>query len=1694
MLRLRRRISGFLTISALAVIGALSAAMLGFSPAQAHTVTGTIVPTADGFHTAWPNGVARINETGTTNCSTGGSITESTSDDRESFTIDLTTVPNGATITSVDVFVGSRSDSTAGGTFKTFTRLDGNDADAADNIITATASANNCNETTQTVNVNDTVKAVGTALEIGVVKTSTNTAAVRVGALRAIVSYNRAPSAPTLSSPADATTTNDRTPTFDWNDDSVDPDGSDGPFTYEIDRAALVSSTCDWPNKTTNTVSASTFTPGANMAFGTHCWRVRTLDHGGLAGPYATHRTITIQPADVSAVITAADKVYDGNTDAGYTCDVVGEQSGDNVTCDGTHPATFNTATVGTGKTVTATGLSLSGTDAGSYNLTNTTDQDTADITKATLSVDANNANKDYGDADPTFTYTLTGFVNGESQMTAAGLTGTANCTRDAGETVAGSPFEINCAPGALTATNYDFETGDPGELTINQATLSVDADDKTKDYGDTDPDFTYTFSGFKNGEDETSAGVTGDAACDREPGATVAGSPYTITCAPGTLAADNYVFETGETGELTIEAVEVSAEITASNKEYDGTTDAEYTCEVSGELSGDDVTCDGTHPAMFDDANVGTNKNVTASNLALSGDDAGNYTLPITTDDDEADITKATLSVDAENATKDYGDDDPTFEYSLSGFVGGDDESNAAGLTGSPDCTRDPGETVVGSPYEITCASGSLTADNYDFETGETGDRTIEKADPNCTIEGYTGTYDGDPHGAEGTCAGVDDEGPLPGLELGDTFTDVPGGTATWTFSDESGNYDDDSDSVEIVINAATLSVDADDKEKDFGDLDPPFTYTLSGFVGGEDEDSAGVTGEAACDRESGETVAGSPYTITCAPGTLAAANYTFETGETGELTIGAGEVSAEITAEDKDYDGTTDAQYTCEVVDAQSGDDVSCDGDDPATFDDANAGTGKTVTATNLFLSGDDAGNYTLTNTEDTDEANIAKVTLAIDADDQSKDYGDDDPTFLYTLSGFVNGEDESTAAGLDGTPNCTRDPGETVIGSPYEITCAPGTLVATNYDFATGETGDFTINAASLSVNAENQTKDYGDADPTFTYTLTGFADGEDKDSAGVTGDAACDREAGETVAESPYTITCLPGTLAAANYTFVTGDTGELTIEGAEVEAVITASDKPYDGLVDAEYTCDVEGEASGDDVDCDGDHPAMFDDANAGTGKTVTATNLVLSGDDAGNYTLINAEDTDLADITAATLSVNADDKTKEFGDDDPPLTYTLTGFIAPDDASNVPMTGAGECTRAPGETVAGSPYVITCTPGDLEADNYTFVTGEAGEFTITPDTTVPSVTINQALSQDDPTTDSPIVFDVVFSEDVTGFEDDDVELSGSAGATTADVTGDGAEYTVSVSGMTNNGDVIADVKAAAATDGSNDSTASTSDDNTVEYNLKEFDPGPTATISGTPRVGETLTAGEGSPSPAPDSFEYEWFADGSPIAGADDPTFAPTTAEVGKAITVTVTAVKGGYADASDTSDPTTPVGTLGPKTLLVKAQPVAFAGDRITIRVARLAPREDYTLKFDGEVIKTGKANVGGTVAITFLLPLSTQPGEYTVTAVGSLPDRTGTDMQTVRAPLDLGVTLTKPSVPAGGTQRVQVRNLLHGESVEIRYDGTLVSPSSAKGNSSGGYALTFPVGTTVGSHTVEVKGLYNGRTTTKTFDVTGP
>ena len=85
---------------------------------------------------------------------------------------------------------------------------------------------------------------------------------------------------------------------------------------------------------------------------------------------------------------------------------------------------------------------------------------------------------------------------------------------------------------------------------------------------------------------------------------------------------------------------------------------------------------------------------------------------------------------------------------------------------------------------------------------------------------------------------------------------------------------------------------------------------------------------------------------------------------------------------------------------------------------------------------------------------------------------------------------------------------------------------------------------------------------------------------------------------------------------------------------------------------------------------------------------------------------------------------------------------------------------------------------------------------------------------------------SPILYTVTFSEPVTGFTGSDISFAGSTvgGTLVAAVTGSGADYMVSVAGMSGVGAVVASIGAGAASDlVGNANFASTSIDNSVSF-------------------------------------------------------------------------------------------------------------------------------------------------------------------------------------------------------------------------------------------------------------------------------
>lgn len=245
------------------------------------------------------------------------------------------------------------------------------------------------------------------------------------------------------------------------------------------------------------------------------------------------------------------------------------------------------------------------------------------------------------------------------------------------------------------------------------------------------------------------------------------------------------------------------------------------------------------------------------------------------------------------------------------------------------------------------------------------------------------------------------------------------------------------------------------------------------------------------------------------------------------------------------------------------------------------------------------------------------------------------------------------------------------------------------------------------------------------------------------------------------------------------------------------------------------------------------------------------TVVITSTDCAGNVG--NATHNYTVDNTAPTVTIN-----QATGQADPTNGATINFTVVFSEATTNFATGdvtlAGTANPTTGTvTGSGTTYNVAVTGmggsgtviASIIADKATDAAGNGNlaststDNTVTYDVTAPTVTINQAGTQTDPTNNMPVNFTVVFTETVTDFATGDVAFTGSTapGTLVGTVTGTGTTYNVAVNGMTGSGNVVASIPAAAAHDAAgNNSAASTSTDNTVTFNQVN----PFCALTGTP--------------------------------------------------------------------------------------------------------------------------------------------------------------------------------------------------------------------------------------------------------------
>jgi hypothetical protein len=355
---------------------------------------------------------------------------------------------------------------------------------------------------------------------------------------------------------------------------------------------------------------------------------------GNDAGNYtvnASHTTkANITAKDITGNFTASNKTYDGTTDATVTGrSLNGTITGDNVSLSG-GTASFGTKDVATGKTVTLSGASLSGTDAGNYHLTSVGTA-TADITAKDITGNFTASNKVYdGNTDATVTgRSLNGTISGDTVSLDGGTAsfGTKNVATGKTVTLSGASLSgtdagnyhltsvatatANITPkgitGSFTAQNKVYDGSRDATVASRSLDGVISGDTVNLDLANV----LFNTKDVGNGKD-----VTGSLSLS----GTDAGN-YTVNASHTTKA------------NITPKALTISG-LSAQNKVYDGNNNATITGtpQLQGVIAPDDVSLSGTASGTFNDASVNNNKPVTVSGLSLAGADKGNYSLTLPT------------------------------------------------------------------------------------------------------------------------------------------------------------------------------------------------------------------------------------------------------------------------------------------------------------------------------------------------------------------------------------------------------------------------------------------------------------------------------------------------------------------------------------------------------------------------------------------------------------------------------------------------------------------------------------------------------------------------------------------------------------------------------------------------------------------------------------------------------------------------------------------------------------------------------------------------------------------------------------------------------------------------------------------------------------------------------------------------------
>ena len=361
--------------------------------------------------------------------------------------------------------------------------------------------------------------------------------------------------------------------------------------------------------------------------------------------------------------------------------------------------------------------------------------------------------------------------------------------------------------------------------------------------------------------------------------------------------------------------------------------------------------------------------------------------------------------------------------------------------------------------------------------------------------------------------------------------------------------------------------------------------------------------------------------------------------------------------------------------------------------------------------------------------DPAMTAVPTVTgVSSSDSASTYGQS-VTFTATVSNTIGAIPTGNVEFYDGSTDLGHGSALSGSGSSATSTFTTSTLTTGPHPAITAvytSTGIFasssgslsqTVNAAVLSITANNASKTYGNT-LTFAgteFTTTGLVNGDTVTSVSLTSTGAV---SSEQVASSSYAIVASAAEGNGLGNYAITYVNGQLTVNPRALIITATGVNKVYDGTTTATLTLS-DNRVAGDTF-TDTYSSALFAGSNAGTGKSVNVSGISITGPGAGNYTFTTTATT-TANIAPMALTIRAVPNTKVYdGTTSAAAVPTITSgnLVAGDTADftesyNTRNVGTGLTVTPGGEVTddnGGKNYTYTfvaVTTGVIKAEALT---------------------------------------------------------------------------------------------------------------------------------------------------------------------------------------------------------------------------------------------------------------------------------------------------------------------------------------------------------------------------------------------------